>query len=88
MAFKMKGSPMQRNFPSALKQAESNPDGSKTIRTGGRNPDGSLRLQPKPNKGGKPKTQIGPHNKIVGEGYYKPPVTVYNKIVGEGHHKP
>ena len=31
---------------------------------------------------------IGPRNKIVGEGYYKPPVTVANKIVGEGHYKP
>jgi len=31
---------------------------------------------------------IGPRNKIVGEGYYKPPVTVANKIVGEGYYKP
>ena len=31
---------------------------------------------------------IGPRNKIMGEGYYKPPVTVANKIVGEGYYKP
>ena len=79
MAFKMKGfsgfKQIEKETPPKEKPLDRKTEGRKSV---GRDPS-------KAPEGSK---FIGPRNKIVGEGYYKPPVTVANKIVGEGYYKP